>query len=171
LLFLIALNTKHYIKYSDKSVLNIERLNAFWSLFSHCLYLCLYCCVFVLLPFYSVNKHLYNSAADLATADPAEHYLKSVHRRRRRTKKPATWQVCHGRICFTRSSATIDCETDSIKTVYNGVLPTVSAHYAQTFAPRAPALPSGNHRREHVPLTGVKVGSNWVTVLGYGWGC
>jgi len=27
--FLVALNTKHYTKYSDKSVLNIERLNAF----------------------------------------------------------------------------------------------------------------------------------------------
>jgi len=27
--FLVALSTKYYIKYSDKSVLNIERFNAF----------------------------------------------------------------------------------------------------------------------------------------------
>jgi len=30
-----------------------------WSLFSLCLYLCLRCCVFVMLPFFSVNKDLY----------------------------------------------------------------------------------------------------------------
>jgi len=29
------------------------------ALFSLCLYICLRCCVFVLLPFFSVNKDLY----------------------------------------------------------------------------------------------------------------